>query len=86
MDMLTLSKGTIIRLERIKHLKKCNDETALEFAINAGWLAAESLDIDRRLHQVRTDLISRHILGTCGDVCIYCQEKLREEQENTSGT
>lgn len=86
MDMLTLSKGAFTRLERIKQLKKCDDETALEFAINAGWLAAESLDTNRRLERIRRELLDNHAMGTCGGTCLFCQEKLREEQENKSGT
>jgi hypothetical protein len=40
-DLTTLSGGTTTRLECIKELKKCDDKTALEFAISVGWLAVE---------------------------------------------
>lgn len=36
-----LSKGSMLRLQRIMELKKCNTEEALDYCISTGWLAAE---------------------------------------------
>jgi hypothetical protein len=73
-DLTTLSRGTTTRLERIKKLKKCDDKTALEFAISAGWLAAESLDTSKRLEKVKDAVYAFHISGECGLGCVYCAE------------
>ncbi len=42
-----LAGGSYSRLLRVKKIRQCSTQAALEFCISTGWLAAEKLNRDR---------------------------------------
>jgi hypothetical protein len=55
-----LSNATMRRLRRIMELKKCNEQSALDFAINLAWVHAENkADLQTRARQIELKNVAK---------------------------
>ncbi|MFY3742202.1 MAG: hypothetical protein HMLIMOIP_002666 [Candidatus Nitrosomirales archaeon] len=48
---ISISEATDRRLKRIQELKKCDEQTAIEYAISVAWLVAENRAMKGRISE-----------------------------------